>query len=1245
MDKENCVEVPFHCSITVIHASGNEGKSFTFDSKNWCVLGSHPDCDIRIKHNNSAPLHALVFVREDGVHLQGIHPEEPVIHSRSAKSLIKEEELSLQPGDVFFLGERGFRVEFEKLLQSPPKSLLQPTSQTVDTPITTMRGADNERKARRRSQSARKAKPKRRVSLVVERHGERFVARKGDSEKLLSRSQLARLSGGEGFHKPGKVVDHENESSSCIQLSASETSTSTETGTASSNEMTDLSSFIPTESDGKRLMIEKLSLPRFQHTEGDTQANNASSIESRANSEPIESERRDSAFSVPHTPTNTKVERMAKSATKLSARDRKNLVYARLSQGLSAIPRKSEVIDSTTTVAFSTPSVGFNEHVAQNDSLDHKSNSKVNRISKSPIRSPLVDKSPLLNIQQGSKLRGSIKKECRTPSLLKKTPASVLRSSKSTTKTKSRSVAFAARIELERGTHYSPFRSKQFPRTPVPKQEPAVLSRVASKKSALSSTDQPPKPMALKQISNEFEANEGVVNGSSLSGCQDDTVENQVLKQRAEAAAECTALSEPEKLLKPQQEASTSSFKGVITSFIKRLSGNMDDDSDESDKSVDEQSSGARDSRSTASTDAVMTPTEIAHFTGSNRMSTTRRLSFFDKVLGAAAAMRQVTEDTDPSDSCASSMHEVQIGDSSPTASSANHDEGDPTTGADMKDFLPTSERGGIESHTSLERTPDGDHSSIEENHSNEMLPKTSSPLNKAESHEGIFQKLTHGMDGEESECNEPPLDQTSDHSDETESIGFSSDDSDSLSSQGTADTFERELEIAVTQGSAPSQHTPSVSIDPNQELAGDEENVSETDFAAQECQDEMDIKTHEQREDDGPDEEANDPIPESTTNCVMKESNRTTLAQKDHGHCQPLPPPGSTSEVGFHRSVQRKTRRSGRLNPLATSDQLPTEGNDIDHPPNRGSDQHVVNENDFTIEDACDKITLQTSLNKLLVVDLRKRLRERNLSTAGKKAELVNRLVAHLLLTPSSSEETKSSDETNAVELGEMDKDLGSAGEEMREATVIKCVSGNQEDEAETTVVESSDGELDDQTAALEKEHPNGKQIPDDDENANGGKHVIIDAYRRKTVKELRNILKEKNLDIMSKLRKEELIHHMISLNVRLDDEGSVESIQTPRPERVLRSTRSGRHTPAASRAPKITQPLTAKAVSKLTVSELRTRLADLDLCQFGTKKTLAERLMSGLVSPDMDLAEDNSVCDPCRAGQDCEGGTAQTR
>lgn len=1138
MDKENRTEVPFQCSITVIQESGDEGKSFTFDSKNWCVLGSHPDCDIRIKHSNSAPLHALVFVREDGVHLQGIDPEEPVVHSRSAKNLTREEELSLHSGDVFFLGDRGFRVEFEKISPSPPKTPLQTETRTIDAPIRIARGANSERKARRASRSARKTKPKRRVSLVVERHGERYVAQRGDSEKLLSRSQLARLSGGEGFHTSRKAIDEENESSISTQLSVSETSTTTERDGASSNEKAPLISSAAVVSVSTGMLNEESNPNSFRHTEANTK-DKASVTEEGIKPEPITSEKVDAPLSAPHTPTNTKVERLAKSATKLSGRDRKNMVYARLSQGLSALPRKSEVVESTSSVAFCASSFSFNEHSGENNSFDQKTNADVNQISKSPIRSPLADKSPLLNIQKQPKLRGSITKECRTPSLSKKQPTSVLRSSKSTTKAKSRSVAFAARIELERGTHYSPFRPKQFPRTPVPKQGPATLS----KKPALGSAGRPPKPMAPKDGLNAFEAKDENVDDNCLSGRRDGSTGNQGMKQ---TTAVYTALSRTDRRSKQQQESSTSGLKGAITSFIKRLSGNVDDSDESDNESIDEQSSDIRDSRRNLSTDTVMTTREIEHLARSNRMSTTRRLSFFDKVLGAAAAVRQITTDAESSDSSLSVTHEAQIGSSGLTGLEEND-----VRGGLPSDFVVTPRCSDLDTQTMPEESPDGQQSTIDENQINEM-PKNS-PLSKIEGHAAIFQKLS-GRE-EISECN-CPLDQKSDHSDETASLGFNSDDSHSVDSQDTADTFERDLEIAVTQGSAPSPYAPAVSNDPSQTFRED----GEADNATQECQHGRGPKTHDQGENGVDFEAPSTLIPDGIDSAEMQESKLTATDEESHSDGQSQPHPETRPKPQVHHSVQRKMRRSGRLSSITTCDRQSLDGNSTTHQPNAGSDQHATSENDSTGEVTGDRTALQASLNKLLVVDLRKRLRELNLSAAGKKAELVNRLVAHLLLTSSSSEETKNIEESNDIEVVEIDKEA---------AAVIKCVSDSQQKDGENTVAESTDGEFEDKTTTLDSDYENGKEVPEVDENVNIGKNDIIDAYRRKTVKELRNILRDNNLDIMSKLRKEELIHHMVSLNLQRDVL-PVEANQTPRPERVLRSTRTGRQTPAAGRSSK---------------------------------------------------------------------------
>lgn len=120
-------------SLVVIRPSGVDGQRFTLDDRDYCVLGSHEDCDIRIHSKGVADLHTLIRI-DGGVtpRIFGLDKQLPTVVPGRKLALLKSESDSPEPyhvlnnGELFYVGERAFRFESERCVPpgtSPDESM------------------------------------------------------------------------------------------------------------------------------------------------------------------------------------------------------------------------------------------------------------------------------------------------------------------------------------------------------------------------------------------------------------------------------------------------------------------------------------------------------------------------------------------------------------------------------------------------------------------------------------------------------------------------------------------------------------------------------------------------------------------------------------------------------------------------------------------------------------------------------------------------------------------------------------------------------------------------------------------------------------------------------------------------------------------------------------------------------------------------------------------------------------------
>ena len=187
------------------------------------------------------------------------------------------------------------------------------------------------------------------------------------------------------------------------------------------------------------------------------------------------------------------------------------------------------------------------------------------------------------------------------------------------------------------------------------------------------------------------------------------------------------------------------------------------------------------------------------------------------------------------------------------------------------------------------------------------------------------------------------------------------------------------------------------------------------------------------------------------------------------------------------------------------------------------------------------------------------------------------------------------------------------------------------EEGTSDNTPIQEPEEKNDESNEDGNDDHVNEPQIVDDSINTNEivatdgnpqDESVDISKYREKTVKDLRQILRDRNLAIPSKLRKEQLIEHIIGLSIGPDGQDIV------KPESIDGLDKS-------------TDGPNDMKLEKCTVAELRTILKEKGDCQWGAKAVLLNRLTP---QPERrtrrrSVTSEKNVCKACAIGDTCEG------
>lgn len=243
--------------------------------------------------------------------------------------------------------------------------------------------------------------------------------------------------------------------------------------------------------------------------------------------------------------------------------------------------------------------------------------------------------------------------------------------------------------------------------------------------------------------------------------------------------------------------------------------------------------------------------------------------------------------------------------------------------------------------------------------------------------------------------------------------------------------------------------------------------------------------------------------------------------------------------------------------------------------------------------------------LQKLTVKDIRGQLKQHNLSTKGVKKELVLRLAAHVADGGEIPVEDKNvvMPEQEFVPVTPKRRASIMATERISRASARKTATKDRR-----RVVHDSESE------------PDVAESPDaEDELSETGDLVL---YQRRTVKELRQFLVSRGLDPQIKLRKADLIDHVISLSIASD----------------------GSDLQPSENDKEMTEEEDANVIPK-TARELREYLKARGMCYSGAREVLLQRAngteMRKSRRTRASSAADGAttMCTSCRDGEECEG------
>lgn len=146
-------------AIIVFKMTGEMRMKWQFDTRNWCVFGSHKDCDIQIRSESIAELQALVKLEAGQFWLETLTTNSQTIVPGLAP-LTKGQKIPLNNGSQFFIGNRHFGAELTNA-----SAAVQPVTDSPRNPYI----EEINRSARKKGygSSASKSKSSRRTSLVL----------------------------------------------------------------------------------------------------------------------------------------------------------------------------------------------------------------------------------------------------------------------------------------------------------------------------------------------------------------------------------------------------------------------------------------------------------------------------------------------------------------------------------------------------------------------------------------------------------------------------------------------------------------------------------------------------------------------------------------------------------------------------------------------------------------------------------------------------------------------------------------------------------------------------------------------------------------------------------------------------------------------------------------------------------------------------------------------------------------------
>lgn len=1354
--------IPFPCSIAVIKSNGDRGKVFEFE-KTWCLLGAHSDCDICLQSTGGPPLHAFVFVTEKGVHLQGIDRAVPVVHPRSDAMLVREQEVLLKPNDVFFLGDRAFRVEF-----TPPPT----QSAGIPTSAKKSRSTKKEqRKAMSAGKTARADATQRRSSIVVGASDEQYVEPSQETDKLLSQSQKARLSG-----NPAPISCEERSTNQADEDSCDYIETNATIGNF------DFRLQYESESDGSECPSSEANEDEPAEAEIDTAriadddsddstmiADDDSNAVADANLHHADTKLRSGTeaaadiVSVPEALSMNKAplhetgnspqppDKNSLPSADMTSRERRNLSFLRLSKGLPATPSKREItppfdkyaVSTDVTVApVMTPgrtrimAPSDKENIAQTEhTLDavEKNNKapekKSNTCTLSP-RAPDCDKPRHEDSSRPKSKSSAAKPPVRTPptrKVLPRTPREVLGLTP-----RSRSVAFASKIELGAGPHYSPYRPSRSARqkTPIPRFGSKVSASKQNKPLSARGVHKPaprPSPSPSKnRRATSISYLEGPPPSSGLGRIgkflfpsqaqEQQEQEADSVRENSSAAVEDLLAQDDDEISRDDTPAPSSrssfghpAFSNAVASLFRRISANFTDEKslpievklvdtqpcpqDDSMTSPSKVAHAEADGTFNEETEPLMTNKELHNL--KDKLLPDSHAALTSKLRDAAEAVREVSTheglfptgdcDTESSSDLCDSEDEI---DDIFDARDSDADSGE-IYREDEDDVVDYPDESTCHNNSDYDSGNDTVRRSLSDELGNSICARGDSE-SCAENEE---------LEDEEENAKVPNPDPYEDNISETQNSEVSADLTDSESELGTSDTWEnlmeraaleREIECETLHSGKKCRQSASSDLAqsfeyPSAALA-DPAAVS----SPQQLKAEIDLSDACPRSYLSPSDTATLENNGSVGADIERSAISTVPSKDESSEDLPSPVPqiedeGLLEGTGAMSDRECNPTEQEVFETRPSAEEVTLEEGTLEVP--------KPSENDDTCEEPLSIADARRKYNAMKVVELRSKCKLMGLATHGLKKVIVERLARHEIAPKENAEDKtveppsiNAHDDVTPAEVHVQHDEQATEKEETKEEEVAEAVVEKKVSRVEVKSDAESDSEVMPEKVKNVKstvrtprkglpvvtEEPAKEGTPvtpeegtpesqDEGEDtateSKAGTSTDIDLglYREKTVKELRQYLKQRHLDLMPKLRKEELISHLVSENIGpngedlnaeaevVEAEATAPAQQAPAPVTPAAKTPARKTKTPSRKTPGRQTPARSTVLQKKTVAQLRAMLKESGLCQVGTKPLLLERLQNNPTDTRTRSSRRNDAktCDGCKSKTGCEAGS----